>query len=219
MTNGGYKALTIRPINSLIAPWWGVKVPRGQSTSSSKPAGQYRPRAQGKPGPDEPVMCAHTDTHKHMRYTEKWPHCRKSAEIRFHFIYSCSCFIARHFFSISVFTEVSVSVQRLTCRTKTSFSASLTGCPTCLTQLFSCCTSRARWPVRGGSALFTVIALWAQELGGRSLRASFQTVKPSRKVYIDMFPWMFFYRMPCICDKQLAHLKCILENTYIHTDT
>lgn len=54
-----YKTVIIGHINSLIAPWWGVKVPRGHITSS-KPAGQYLPRAQGKPGPDEPVIGTHT---------------------------------------------------------------------------------------------------------------------------------------------------------------
>lgn len=34
-------------------------MPRGQITSSKVPAGQYLPRAQGKPGPDEPVACTY----------------------------------------------------------------------------------------------------------------------------------------------------------------
>lgn len=41
--------------NSLMAPWWGVKVPDGQVTSSTVPAGQNLPLAQGKPGPEDPV--------------------------------------------------------------------------------------------------------------------------------------------------------------------
>lgn len=45
----------IQNITSLIAPWWGVKVPGGHRTSCSTPAGQYLPRAQGNPGPDEPI--------------------------------------------------------------------------------------------------------------------------------------------------------------------
>lgn len=38
----------------LRAPWCGVKVPRGHTTSMTVPAGQYLPRAQSKPGPAEP---------------------------------------------------------------------------------------------------------------------------------------------------------------------
>lgn len=53
--------------------------------------------------------------------------------------------------------------------------------------------------MRGDSALFTVIALWAQELGGGSLCAAFQAVKPLRKVFIDKFIRMFL--------EQLANLK------------
>lgn len=44
----------VKHVNPLIAPWWGVKVPGGHVTSSKVPAGQKLPRAQGKPGPDEP---------------------------------------------------------------------------------------------------------------------------------------------------------------------
>lgn len=68
MINWERQAAAARPIGSLIAPWWGVKVPRGHSTSS-KPAGQNLPRAQGKPGPDEPV--AGMTTRAHQRQNEK----------------------------------------------------------------------------------------------------------------------------------------------------
>ena len=116
--------------------------------------------------------------------------------------------------------EFGVLVLRLTCRTEASFSASLTCCPTCLTQLFPRCTSRARWPMRGGGALLTVIALWAKELGGGPLWASFQTVKPLREVFIDKFKKMFLYLQDKIfIVKTSVTLVCNQGNVMgIHTD-
>ena len=45
--------------------------------------------------------------------------------------------------------------------------------------------------MRGGRAFFTVIALWAQELGDGSPGAAFQTIKPLRKVFIGKVTGLF----------------------------
>lgn len=161
-------AVVIKNITSLIAPWWGVKVPGGHRTSCSTPAGQYLPRAQGNPGPAEPARA--TDFRRRL---EQW------AESKI-ILLNQSSYSSRLFLNTPV-----LRVLRLACRTEPSFFTSLTGCPTCLTQLFPCCTSRARWPVRTSGALFTEKPLWAQEVGGGSLWAAFQTVKTLRKVFID----------------------------------
>lgn len=147
-----------------------MKVPRGHVTSSRVPAGQYFPRAQGRPGPHEPAQ---------QTYIYKYTYTNLLIFIsRSFFEYVCG-YLQLHISSDTWRkTEVSVLQRRLTCRTEASFSTSLAGCPTCLTQLFPCRTSRARWPMRNGSALFTVISQWAQELGGRPQWAAFQTEKP-----------------------------------------
>lgn len=74
--------------------------------------------------------------------------------------------------------------------------------------------------MRGGGALLTVIALWAKELGGGPLCASFQTVKPLREVFIDKFKKMFLYLQDKIfIVKTSVTLVCNQGNVMgIHTD-
>lgn len=72
MTNWERRAAAAPLTDSLMAPWWGVKVPRGHNTSS-KPAGQNLPRAQGRPGPEEPVAGMTTRAGSEINQGQKNP--------------------------------------------------------------------------------------------------------------------------------------------------